>query len=288
MADHPTTALEALEPTDERTLALRDPSSAVTLDELQGLRGEAVEVLEARAAIVETARRRAIRLTHPEDWVLFKAPDGRITGYLQDAGCDRVRDVLGIEVFNISPPEKIASIEGGGFMYLVRGWGRSRLTLQTVEEMEGGRASTDDFTRGATGAALELLVRKAARANLDGNVTRELTGLKAIPAGELAACWAGTSKSVEHCHKGRGFGTAEERLGAHREGAPEVEPPTCPVCKVPLVYRAGKGGRGAFYGCPKYTTHPDKRVIVDAAEWEAGAAARAAAAAPVEEPGANG
>ena len=283
----------------DHALTLRDPGVLTTIDELQTLRGAALEVLDARSAIVETARRRAIRMTHPEDWVLFKSPDGRITAYLQDAGCDRVRDVLGIEVFSVSKPEKIMTIDGGAFMYLITGSGRSRLTIQTVEAIEGGRSSGDDFCKGKTGAELELLVRKAARANLDGNITRELTGLKSVPIGELIACWEGTGKLAEHCRKGRGFGTGDERHGARREGVPDVEPPTCPVCKapdgtpLPLVYRAAKGERKAFYGCPQFERHPSRRVGVDADEWLAKAAKRPAAPAGGEpiterEPGADG
>ena len=175
MTDEPDDPTLTINP-ETHAIALRSPNVPVTLDQLASLRGVALEVLEARDAIIETARRLAIRSTHPEDWVLFKSPDGRITAYLQDAGGDRVRDILGVEVFGISTPEKIPTIDGGGFMYILRGSGRSRLTLQTVENMEGGRASTDDFCKGAKGAVLELLVRKAARANLDGNITRELTG----------------------------------------------------------------------------------------------------------------
>jgi hypothetical protein len=91
-------------------LALRRPDTPVTLSELAALKGEALEVIEARVQIIATLRRASIRATSPEDWVLFKAPDdqgGQIVGYLQDAGCDRIRDLWGVEIFNVSQPEKI-------------------------------------------------------------------------------------------------------------------------------------------------------------------------------------
>jgi hypothetical protein len=276
---------------------LRHPAVPVTVNDLAALRGEAVEIIEARILVLETARMRAIRMTHPEDWVLFKAPDDRITGYLQDAGCDRVRDITGIEVFGISEPEKITSSDGKSFMYLIRGNGRSRLTMQVVEQMEGGRMSTDDFARDKTGAALELAVRKAARANLDGNITRELAGLKTVPLEELQKAWDGTGKKWEHCRFGRGFGTRDERLGGMKAGEPPVEPPTCTACPpdpktgpVKLKYRQGKDGRKPFYGCPNYEKHPQQKVIVDAEKWvaEQTAKATAATATATREPGEEG
>lgn len=258
------------------TIALRSPTVPTTLAELAARKGEAIEIIEARVMVLETLRKAAIRATHPEDWILFKAPDdqgGQIVGYLQDCGCDRVRDIWGIEVYDLSRPEKIAGNTPDAFNYIVGGSGRCKLTRQVVEDMEGGRSSLDDFCKGKTGADLELTVRKAARANLDGNITRELAGMKSVPLQEIEAAWAGTNKKADRCRRGRGFGSRDERLGATRAGVPDVEPPTCPHCKPPntvkLVYRAGKDNRGAFYGCPNYAKHPQQKIIVDAAEWVA-------------------
>ena len=64
--------------------------------------------------MIETLRKSSIRATHPEDWVLFKAAEeqgGQVVGYLEDAGCDRVRDLWGIEIFDISRPEKVAGAD---------------------------------------------------------------------------------------------------------------------------------------------------------------------------------
>jgi hypothetical protein len=251
-------------------LARRRPDIPVTLSELAAMKGEAIEVIEARVLVLETLRKAAIRATSPEDWVLFKAPEehgGQIVGYLQDAGADRVRDLYGIEVYDISKPEKIVGNDPTVFHYLVSGSGRCKLTRQVVEQIEGGRSSTDDFCKGKVGAELELLVRKAARANLDGNVTRELAGMKAVPADDLKLAWVGTNKRLEACRRGRGFGSASERLGATRESDPDVPPPVCPHCGTTGKYRPAKGTRGAFYGCPNYEKHADRKWIVDAAKW---------------------
>ena len=69
-------------------LTLRRPDIPVTLSELAALKGEALEVVNARVQVLETLRKAAIRMTSPEDWLLFKSPDdqgGQIVGYLQDA-----------------------------------------------------------------------------------------------------------------------------------------------------------------------------------------------------------
>jgi len=257
-------------------LELRRPDVPATLNDLAARKGEAIEIIEARALVLKTLRLAAIRATSPEDWLLFKAPDeqgGQIVAYLQDCGADRVRDLYGIEIFDISKPEKVQGQDAGVFHYLISGSGRCKLTRQILENVEGGRSSTDDFCRGKTGVELELAVRKAARANLDGNITRELAGLKSVPFEELVEGWKGTTKNPERCRKGRGFGTASERLGARKETAPDVDPPTCPHCPpvngapVKLKYREAKGNRAAFFGCPNFEKHPQQRVIVDAAGW---------------------
>lgn len=282
---------EVLDPEDATEMSAehlparyRHPSVPVSINELAARKGEAIEILEARIQILETARNRGIRMTAPEDWVLFKAPDDRVTGYLQDAGCDRIRDITGIEVFNVSEPQREASADGQSFMYLIRGNGRSRLTLQVVEDMEGGRMSTDDFCRDKRGVALELAVRKAARANLDGNIVRELAGLKSVPLEDLQKAWEGTGKNWEHCRKGRGFGTKEERAGGERADAPKLALPNCDICGKPGVFRTS--ARGGFYGCSDWKAHQDRKWSVDLKDWEKDPRSKVQAAssptAPVE------
>lgn len=260
------------EVTDDRgpdALELRNPGVPVTLIDLAARKGEAIEIIDARVQVLNTARTHAIRMTHPEDWVLFKSKDERIVGYLEDAGCERVRPIFGISIVDVQQPQKVVSNDGKSFAIIVRGRGRSGLTLDELDAVEGIRESTEDFCKDLSGIKQELRVRQAARANLDGRVVRELAGLGSVPIEELARAWTGTDKKVEHCRKGRGFGTQDERLGGTREGLPDVPPPTCPVCKIPLVYRPAKGDRAAFYGCSQYGKHLDRKVIVDAAKWMA-------------------
>lgn len=245
---------------NNNTDLMRTPAAPVTLAEIAALGQGAKEIIEARIQVLETLRRAAIRATNPEDWLLFRSPDGLVIGFLQDCGCDRVRDLYGIEIFDVSHPERIEKPNAGDFAYIITGSGRCSLTRQIVESIEGGRFSTDDFCRGKTGIELELSVRKAARANLDGNVTRELAGMKSVPLGELKSAWEGTHKKHTNCRLGRGFGSSASRQGADVEETPGVkssEAPKCPTCGGPTKFKpAGttKAGKpfGAFWSCAKY------------------------------------
>ncbi len=233
-------------------VALRNPEVPATINQLAMLRSEALEVIEARVKVLEALRKAAIRATSPEDWILYRDDKGNTIGFLQDCGCDRVRDLYGIEIFDISVPER-KEMEGG-FMYLISGSGRCTIGQQTVEGIEGGRASTDDFCKSKKGVELELNVRKAARANLDGNITRELSGLKSVPLQDLEAAWAGTNKSSDRCRKGRGFGSGAERMGADMQtgaGVAQSEAPTCKKCGKSMRFKQGKPGvYESFWSCP--------------------------------------
>ena len=280
-----------LPPPPEGLDHVRRPGIPVTVDELAALKGEAVAIIDARVQVLETLRKSSIRATGPEDWLLFRAPveqGGQVVGYLQDCGAERVRPIWGIEVYNVSKPEKIAGGDPGSFTYLISGDGRCSITHQVIEQIEGGRSSGEDFVKGKTGAELELLVRKAARANLDGRITRELAGMKSVPLDEVRAAWVGTTKNVDQCRRGRGFGTHDERVGGRSDKAPDVDPPVCPHCKATGVYRAAKGNRAAFYGCPNYEKHPTQKFIVDAAKWVADHQTKTPAAAQTSALSTNG
>jgi hypothetical protein len=218
---------------------IRHPAAPATLEQIAALGDGANEIVRARIQVLQTLRRASIQATMPEDWLLFHASDRRTgqertVGYLQDAGCDRVASLWGIEVFGIEKPERIMANDGtANFMYLVLGSGRCSITGQTVEQMEGGRSSSDDFCKDEHGTALELKVRKAARANLDGNIVRELTGLKSVPLSELQSAWEGSSKDWNRCVKGRGFGSGKaENID---NGPVSTTPvPNCPTCNGPM------------------------------------------------------
>jgi hypothetical protein len=63
-----------------------------TLDDLANRLHDGIKIIKAREKILYTARSAAIRMTDPEDWLLFKDRQGREVAYLQDCGCDRACD----------------------------------------------------------------------------------------------------------------------------------------------------------------------------------------------------
>jgi len=241
---------------ERRDLPMEHPGREVGLAELAARKGEGLAIIEARAKILETLRKAAIRATSPEDWLLFRDKVGAVIGYLQDCGCDRVRDLYGIEVQNVGRPEKVSGEDGESFTYLIMGGGYCGITHQTVESIEGGRSSNDDFVRDKHGVELELAVRKAARANLDGNITRELAGLKSVPLGELNEAWKDSNKTSADCRLGRGFGSGAERQGADVQtgaGVTQSKAPKCPKCGGPMKFVKAKEGKyEAFWSCAKY------------------------------------
>lgn len=265
---HNPDVLDADTPMPTDPIELRRPDIPITLSELASQKSGADEIIQARVQILETLRRAAIRMTSPEDWLLFKSPEeqgGQTVAYLQDCGADRVRDLYGVEIYNLTKPELVETNDPAVFHYIITGSGRCKLTRQILEDVEGGRSSTDDFCKGKTGLELKLAVRKAARANLDGGITRELTGLKSVPVAELEAAWEGTNKKIENCRRGRGFGTRDARMGGVTAADAGIEPPKCPVCGKAMAFR--KGQRGNFYSCPDYKDHGKDARTVDADEW---------------------
>jgi hypothetical protein len=296
-SDPTTTALDVTPDTDREVATLAPIHTPRNLDELAARQRQGHAIIEARAAILTSVKTFALRACSPPDFVLFKADDGNVIAFLEDAGCDRIRPYYGIEIRDVSDPVKTTGPDGG-YYYTVKASGFCKLTGETLEAVEGGRSSAEEFVKHVTDPMQrDLYVRRAARASADGIVVRTLSGLQNIPVEELARAWTGTPKSVEQCRKGRGFGSRTERLGGNRENAPNVRPPVCPHCKATGAYRPARGDRAAFYGCPNYESHRAKVWIVDAAEWvkqQTPAASSAPAAPPpaaevaAREPGAEG
>lgn len=226
-------------------LDLRHPSVPATLEQIAALGDGAIENVRARVQVLTTLRKSSIQTTNPQDWLLFHAVDRRTgqertVAFLQDCGCDRVASIWGIEVFAIEKPERIMANDGTpNFMYIIRGSGRCSITGQIVEQVEGGRSSSDDFCKDKTGTALELATRKAARANLDGNIVRELTGLKSVPLEQLRDAWDGSGKDFNQCVKARGYGSGKVEAQSNAGGGGEpvdmsAPVPNCAKCDGPM------------------------------------------------------
>jgi len=248
----------------------------LSLAELSKQLGVGVQTLQAAIDLWNNLRRAALSLTAPEDWLLFRDPEGRITCYLQDCGCARVRPLYGISIYNVSKPEKMTQTDGS-FTYIISGSGFCARSLGQVESIEGARSSTDDFITKQnpplTGTALDLAVRKAARSNLDGSITRELAGLESVPLEEIMEIYQKTdpTKVRARFREGRGFGKKGERSFQGEMAPDKVQPPKCPKCHIDMVLR--KGNKGSFYGCPNFRSKDCKETLNES-DWLEQLAAR--------------
>lgn len=282
----------------EESRELARPSVPTTINELAA-HDKGVAIVEQRLQIFNTMRIASIQLTMPNDWTLFRTDDGRISGYLGDQGCDRIKKLWGISVSNLGKMERIDDLERAGeFAYRITGDGSCGLTGEAVFEMEGVRYSTERYAlEKPEGIQRTVAVQKAARANLDGGITRELAGLKSVPSEELESAWKAskeTWKKIDLCNKGRGFGSGAERKGAQVQQSDEIPvqfQPKCDQCQgLMKLVPAGKSQSGrpydAFWGCAKDRTHkptiPHAQATVEARRLQAEAAA-ATARQPGEE-----
>lgn len=258
---------EALEPEviDEQALDIRRPDVPITVEEIAALGEEKSEaIISARVQIIQTLRKQSILQTHPSDWVLYKDTNtGRVLAFLEDKGCQRLMDLWGIEVNNITTPELISSQDGQSFAYSVMGDGISKLTRRVVRNVEGVRYSTERFaTEQPDGLPREVAVRKAARANLEGRIVRNLAGLNGVPLEELVQV-SGKADFEARASKGRGYGSQAERRGAQVQQTSEIEPqyqPKCDTCHETMKFiPPGKTAQGkdykAFWSCSKDRNH---------------------------------
>lgn len=243
---------------EEETAVARAPL-AVTVTELAALEGKVgIARIEQLGDIINSLRVISLKLTMPTDWVLFKSPEGSVTGFLGDSGCDRIKKLWGVQVDNLGLMERIeVDSNPGEFAFRITGDGSSRVTGESVYSMEGIRYSTEPYAQQKPeGIQRIVAVQKAARANLDGGITRELAGLKSIPVEELTAAWAGSWKKWEMCSKGRGFGSGAERQGAQVQQSeiPVEFQPKCDTCHGAMKFvKAGTSTQGkpydAFWAC---------------------------------------
>lgn len=280
MAEETTQAIEP-EIVEERALERRSvPATIYQLAELELEKG-GVSVVEAADKIILTLRRAAIAQTMPDDWTLYRTRDGRITGYLEDQGCKRITKLWRIEVYNFGPETRSPhwtqiTDDAGEYAVQLTGDARCGWTGEELLSLTGTRYSTDDFAQQKPAGIQRLMaVAAGARANLDGNATRKLTGLEGVSSEELDECWKGSWKTSAMCNHGRGFGSANERAGgASKHGIDQADIPECDVCRIPLVWREGKDGKEGFFGCRNWERHKDTKVIVPLSKAKEIAAAK--------------
>lgn len=279
------------------------PSTALqrrptTMLDLAISKGGSQAVVDTLIEIVETFRHGAIRLTSPEDWLLFRAIDKQsgselITGYLQDKGCERVAKLYGIRVFDVSDARKMPGDKADDYSYMQTASGSCARTGEEVEKLIGSRSSTDDISAqwradGMSESQIEIKVQKSCRANLDGNIIRSLTGLNSVPLRELREAWQGTSKDWSQCVRGRGWKGYQVNTNKLSDvGGSDLGDvtagtigPKCPKCGSKMNFRK-TGKWGPWFSCSKY---PQCKGAISQENWEKESSQAAAANTGQEEP----
>jgi len=271
----------------ETAVEKRNPGVPVTIDELAVIEDDGgVAVALARSKIIDTLRRESIRLTVPQDWLLFRTPEGAVTAYCQDSGCKRFWQIWGIE---ITPVLDAPGAGEDGFIKIVDeekpeeyGYqcfadGYCQVTKQRVHNIAGVRYSTEDFCKDvAIPMIKDQRVRQASIANRDGNIIRALTGMKSIAIELIEDVWKAENKgkTTEKCSLGRGYGSRKERAGGQAKDDPtpkDIPLPVCGICKRNMKYVPGTDRYAAFYSCPekkkgqdgKYNNHES----IGESEW---------------------
>ena len=234
-----------------------------------------LQIIQARYEIIDMLQRRSIALTYPQDWVLFKSQEGVITAFLQESGCRRICHIWEIEIDPKDEWEKIKDDETGDYAYKCFGNGFCSFAKMTVKNVEGVRYSNEKYCKDLPKLQQEVRVKQAAKANRDGNIIRNLTGLKSVAFEMLEDVWKGTGKTTDKCSLGKGYGSRDERRGAevHDQAPKDATPPICDICGKNMKYLAATDRYKAFWSCPDKKKGPDGKYnnhgSVEADKWEA-------------------
>lgn len=256
-------------------------------------REDAVQIIERAVQAVNTLRRASIAMTNPDDWTLYRSPEGRITGYLESLAAWNLRPLWGVSTQQVGEHYQVKH-EDGVFAWCIEGDGYCKRTDIEIMGVVGVCYSNEDFLihRKLHPVKLEIEMKRTARQRMEGIFVREGAGLKRVPAEELDDVWKSSSwKRSALCPKGRGFGTADERAGAAgKSGIDPADIPNCPACskngiQVKLVFRPGKDNREGFFGCPGWEKHKDNKVIIPLSKLTADIEARNTKQQATREPG---
>ena len=175
-------------------------------------------LLSNRLEILEKARWACIETTVPEDWTLFRGPEGDVNGVPRKSGCVRMRKIMGITVSDYRPKGATGDAEPdisheeskekkGGQVTIVTmlADGYCHLTGETIDDVRHSVRSDESFT--GRGTVQDLI--QSCRTGLDSKVTRILSDTVKVPESVLKEHGIET----ERCYKGHGFGTSKDRLG---------------------------------------------------------------------------
>lgn len=186
----------------------------------------AVELFEMRSKLIESCRLAAIKATSPSDWVLFKDRGGVATAMLCNSGANIAAQYYGIDVYNLRPirdgifrPLEEKDQETGEIRYSCWFDARSNVTGQQVKDIEAGRSSSEQFIGRAaidttSGMVKAADLRAACYTLARTKACRILGAMVRLSTGVLELAWQGTTKKVEDCRKGSGYGTSGARGAA--------------------------------------------------------------------------
>ena len=187
--------------------------------------------------------------TFPTDWVVFKQPEeqgGQITGYLMDAGAKRALAGAGVEVFDVSEPQRIEGTEPGTFSIRFFASGRSVITNQVIEKVLGSRSSIGRRVQGPDGRAARGQgvedgagqLRRQRRAQVDR--AAELSGRS-----NSRACGRGSIRRAASSSATGGAASARAKIARGAGSAPNVPVPKCPHCQIAgrVARRQGRQAR---------------------------------------------
>lgn len=191
---------------------------------------EAETIFERRSKLIETCYLVAIGRTRPQDWILFKDPQGNVHAMLAASGAQLVAEVYGVRLSNVRPrddrglfdPERVEYTPGVfGFRGACDAYSRINGREQMIEMT---RRSDEDFTgrtvdgdgrfthdKDKRAGAFEGDLRSSVLTGLLTKAVRILCGMTRVPVSDLERAWGNSGKKVEQCRKGHGFGTSADR-----------------------------------------------------------------------------
>lgn len=187
-------------------------------------------LMSNRLEMLERARKACITMTAPEDWTLFRGPEGDVVGVPRKSGCVRMRKIMGITPFNYRPKNASGDAEPEVSFEEVKvkdsktvqvtvvtmiADGYCHWTGETLEDVRHSVRSDESFV--GRGTIQDLT--QSCRTGLDSKITRILADAVKVPEDVLEAHGVKT----ERCYKGHGYGSGKEREGKKvaDEGIPE-------------------------------------------------------------------
>jgi len=183
----------------------------------------AVEDVQRASEAAMELQAASIKLTYPEDWVIFKARDGAEIGFLMDDGCQRVRPLWGITFDRVDFRRDFTERETDDGQFVIEAVVTARSALTGEDHIEVGfrsslglfeKAWNDSADKPVERAMVKANIRKSALRNARGRIIRTISGLGATPKARLIECGLDVRRirgvSFESGSKGGSGGYATE------------------------------------------------------------------------------